>query len=149
MRTAVMTGILGCALASGAALHAQVSLSRAAYVERLSDNGETRSVVPATILRSGDTVILMVSWQADQSRNAFTVSSPIPKHLSFKASASDRQVVSIDGGKNWARLADLTVKDGTQTRRASAEDVTHLRWRIAANTAARGSGKITYSAIVR
>lgn len=149
MRKAVTIGILGCALASAAALQAQVQLSRAAYVERVSDNGATRSIAPATNLRSGDTVVLMVAWQAEQDRKAFTVSSPIPKHLSFKRSASDQQTVSIDGGQSWARLSDLTIEDSGRTRRASVEDVTHLRWRIPASVAARGSGKITYSAIVR
>lgn len=149
MRKAATIGIMGCALASAAALQAQVQLSRAAYVERISDNGATRSIAPATSLRAGDTVVLMVAWQAERDRKAFTVSSPIPKHLSFKRSASDQQVVSIDGGKNWARLADLTVTNGRHTRRASVEDVTHLRWRIPASVAARGSGKITYSAVVR
>ena len=149
MRKAVTIGILGWALASAAALQAQVQLSRAAYVERVSDNGATRSIAPANDLRSGDTVVLMVAWQAKQDRKAFTVSSPIPKHLSFKRSASDQQIVSIDGGQSWARLSDLTIEDGRRTRRASVEDVTHLRWRIPASVAARGSGKITYSAIVR
>ena len=47
--------------------------------------------------------------------------------------------------KRWGKLDDLRIGN----RIATPEDVTHVRWHVPANQAARGAGEITYSAIVR
>jgi hypothetical protein len=57
--------------------------------------------------------------------------------------------ISIDGGRSWGKLGMLMIRDTSGTRLASPEDVTHVRWRIPASVAARGTGTIAYSAIVR
>ena len=56
---------------------------------------------------------------------------------------------STDGGRNWGQLGIMRMRDRDGTRLASPEDVTHLRWRVADSEAARGSGRFTYSALVR
>lgn len=149
MRSAIILTMCASAVFGATAVKAQIELSRAAYVERLSDNGKIRSIEPATSLSRGDTVVLVVDWRSDGARKSFVVSSPIPKHLKFKSSSHDGQIVSIDNGRSWGRIGTLRVNDRFGSRRASVEDVTHLRWTIPSHQSANGSGKITYSAIVR
>ena len=146
-------GIFGAAIAMACAAPllagGTIELTRSVFHERIGDSGAGRTVVPARELRKGDNVILVVRWNSKERRQAFNVSAAIPSTLTYRASSVDDQTVSIDGGKSWGRLDALVVRDGAGKRFASPEDVTHLRWRIGAREAARGSGQLTYSAIVR
>ena len=111
----------------------------AIYRER-SDLGE-HVVEPATELRSGDKVVLLVRWRAAGDRDGFTVTTPVPPALAFQRGSSDAVEVSVDGGRNWARLDKL--------RGVRPDEVTHLRWKIGANQAAQRSGSFAYRAMVR
>ena len=84
--------------------------------------------------------MLVVEWRAG-SPSRFTVQSAVPRELAFQRAGSEAVEVSIDGGRSWGTLGEL--KAGT--RLASAEDVTHLRMKVAGAPA----GRMTYSAIVR
>lgn len=142
-------GLLAYGLASAAGAQSTPRLSQTMFVERLNASGTSREVEPAAQLRKGDRVILIVKWNSAAPGASFTVSSAVPKHLAYERSSLRVQTVSTDGGRNWGEIGALTVKDGTGTRLASVEDVTHLRWKVPAARAASGNGTITYSAIVR
>lgn len=139
---------LACTLAFAApimaAAPALVALDSAVYVERIMPN-KGRLLQPANALKRGDRVVYVVSWTRMGGQGGFTVTNPLPRKVYYQGSADGREEVSLDGGRSWGRLDALRVGD----RLATPEDVTHVRWRVAANEAARGSGQITYSAIVR
>ena len=140
--------IMGLALAASAttlAAQDRILLSRAVFVERQSGQDADRMVERANVFHPGETVILVVEWQTRERGNSFTVSSRIPAGLQYRASSSDAQTVSIDGGKNWGRIGSLRIGN----RLASVEDVTHLRWNVPKSQTISGRGKFTYSAIVR
>lgn len=139
MRIGLGLGSLVCLAASAALAEGSVDIERAVYVERAAEG--VRALEPATTLRKGDKVVLVVGWRADSSDRRFTVQSAVPRALAFQRAGNDAVEVSIDGGRNWGDLGEL--KAGT--RLASAEDVTHLRMRVAGAAA----GRMTYSAIVR
>lgn len=108
----------------------------AVYLERVAD-GE-RLIEPATQLQSGDRVVLLVRWRAGDDRDGFTVTTPVPKALAFRRGSSEAVEVSLDGGRSWIP------GDGLAGAR-----VTHLRWKVGAREASRGSGSFAYSATVR
>ncbi|ANY20540.1 hypothetical protein A6F68_02033 [Tsuneonella dongtanensis] len=127
-------------LGSGTAFaESAIDIDRSVYVERSSEG--VRALEPARTLRPGDKVVLVVEWRADSPERRFTVQSAVPRTLAFQRAGSDAVEVSIDGGRSWGDLG--TLKAGT--RLASAEDVTHLRMKVAGSP----SGRMTYSAIVR
>ncbi len=140
---------LACALALTAPVVATaasplVALDSAVYVERVVPQ-KGRMLQPASTLRRGDRVVYVVSWYRMGGQGGFTVTNPLPKKVYYQGSADGREEVSIDGGRSWGRLESMRVGN----RLATPEDVTHVRWRVPASEAARGSGQITYSAIVR
>ncbi len=83
-----------------------------------------------------------MKWQGSGSTQPFTLASRIPETLSYQRSGDDTVEVSIDGGRRWGRLAELR----RGKRAALPEEVTHLRWRVAARDS---SGIRSFSAIVR
>jgi hypothetical protein len=121
-----------------------VALDAAVFVERIKP-GAGRLLEPASRLKRGDRLVYVVSWQRMGGGGGFTVTNPLPRTVSFQRSAASDELVSVDGGKRWGKLEGLRIG----ARSATPEDVTHLRWRIAPTEAAKGTGRITYSAIVR
>ena len=143
MGRVLLGAALACLGASALAAQSAVEITRSVYVEK-RDERAGRTIEPAVALRRGDKVVLVVEWRASDSPRGFTVSSAVPRDLAFQRSGDAAQV-SIDGGRNWGSLESLRAGD----RRASPEDVTHLRWRVPADRVADGRGTLTYSAIVR
>lgn len=126
-----------------------VELSRSIFVERGGLGGAARTLETTREFRAGDTIVLMVRWTANAQNRGFVVSSPVPATLDYRNSSLLNQTVSVDGGRNWGRLASLRIIESGRIRTANPQDVTHLRWHISAREAARGSGQFTYSAIVK
>ncbi len=139
---------LVCALALAAPVIASaaplVALDSDVFIERFVPN-KGRLLQPASALKRGDRVVYIVSWTRMGGAGSFTVTNPLPRQVSFQGSADGREEVSVDGGRTWGKLESLRAG----SRLATAEDVTHVRWKVPASEAARGTGQITYSAIVR
>ena len=128
--------IASAASAAGSAL----SITRSVFIETRSDGD--LALEPATTLASGDKVVLVMQWNRPGAQHPFTLASRVPDELAFQRSGDASVEVSIDGGRRWGRLGELR----SGQRLASPEDVTHLRWRIAAGDDRRLR---SYSAIVR
>lgn len=148
MRTPLMLAVLFLAVPVMAS--ESVSVRSAVFIETAdsASQGKSRSITPASSLQRGDKIVLLVDWRAGRS-SAFTITSEVPRHLSFRESARPTQEVSVDGGKSWGQLGEVTLRDRFGRRAARPADVTHLRWRIHASEAALGRGNIAYSATVR
>ncbi len=124
-----------------------VALDSAVFVERMREDtrGIVRSLEQPVELRRGDRIIGVVTWYRLGGSGSFTVTNALPRGVYYQGSAADEEQVSVDGGSNWGRLGTLQIG----ARLASAEDVTHVRWRVPASSASRGQGRIAYSGIVR
>ena len=137
--------LAGCLCFAAPALAASlIALDSAVYVEKVAP-GKGRMLQPASQLQHGDRVIYVVSWTRMSGTGAFTVTNPLPRSVYYQGSADGSEEVSLDGGRSWGKLDHMHVG----SRMATPEDVTNVRWHVAASEAARGAGEITYSAIVR
>jgi hypothetical protein len=105
----------------------------------------TRSLLQADRLSRGDRIVTILSWHKQRGAGGFTVVNPLPPMVAYQRSAREDEEVSADGGRTWGRIGELTVGP----RQATPEDVTHVRWHVGPSQAARGQGRIAYSAIVR
>lgn len=134
------TALVALALPVTAAAQGAVQVNSAVFVERQDDR--SRTLEPAHLLSRGDRVVTVMTWKRDAGNGAFTLTNALPAHVYYQGSARDDEEVSIDGGRTWGRIGVLKIGN----RFATAEDVTHVRWRIFESAA---SGRIAYSAIVR
>jgi hypothetical protein len=139
-----LLALLGAVAAAPALANPGVALDSAVFVER-TEPGNVRNLEPASRLSRGDRVVTIVSWRRDAGNGGFTLINPLPRAVAYQASARDDEQVSVDGGRTWGRLGELRLGE----RFATAEDVTHLRWRVPAGQAAARVGRIAYSGIVR
>ena len=141
-------------LGSASLAHAApVSVANSVYVEREVSIGKGTSVrvlEPARIMRRGDRLVYVVSWRAPQARGEhLTITNPLPRTIAYERSAGGDEDVSIDGGCSWGKLATLRIRNGAVWRYATPQDVTHIRWNVSPQLALAGSGRLTWSGIVR
>jgi hypothetical protein len=153
MTTLVVAGATSAAMLPAAA-HAAgpVQFASDVFVERFqpAPGGRTARVLErADRLQAGDRVVFVVNWKASRE-GPFTVTNPLPRAIAFERTADGAEDVSVDGGRSWGPLEALSVRgsDG-RMRRALAEDVTHLRWRVPGPLAMLGTGQMTYRGVVR
>ena len=125
----------------------QVAIDSAVFVERtrVRDGEPVRSLEPAAKLVRGDRVVTVVNWYRLGGSGGFTVTNALPAGLAYQQSADPSEEVSVDGGHAWGRLGQLRLGD----RVATAEDVTHVRWRVSPARALAGAGRIAYAGFVR
>ncbi|MGB3167065.1 MAG: hypothetical protein WBA68_09860 [Alteraurantiacibacter sp.] len=123
-----------------------------AVVETVDANGakQVELVEPDTIV-PGDRLVFgtnYVNSGAEPIEN-FRMTNPLPAPVRLAPDADADLVVSVDGGKSWGRLAELTAagEDGT-VRPAEHRDVTHIRWTLAV-VEPGASGRLEYPAIIR
>jgi hypothetical protein len=59
--------------------------------------------------------------------------------------AAQGAIVSVDGGNRWGRLDQLWMPTPLGgVRRATIEDVTHVRWRLTQQIAPGAAGRVSY-----
>lgn len=124
-----------------------VEVANRVFVERPAAAG-ARVLEPARTLRRGDKLVYVVSWKAPQAER-FTITNPLPRTVAYQRGGSGAEEVSVDGGRSWGLLEALRVRDGGRWRSATPEDVTHIRWQVPAQLAMAGSGRMSWSGIVR
>lgn len=108
--------------------------------------------VPAKTVVPGGEVIYEISYDNTGKAPAtdVAINNPLPPELALvEVEGTPVTDVSVDGGKSFGKLAELTVtgKDG-KARAAQTADVTHLRW-IVARVEPGAKGKVTFRARVR
>ena len=115
------------------------------------DGTTATKLEPATRVAPGGVVVYEISYLngGSQAANDVAIDNPLPKELRYLDASVEPSAVSVDGGKRFAPLAELTVSgaDGAP-RPAQAADVTNLRWTIA-SIAPKGSGKVSFRAQVK
>ncbi|HOY77463.1 MAG TPA: hypothetical protein PLN33_06630 [Hyphomonadaceae bacterium] len=107
------------------------------------------SLVDPTSVAPGDVVVIRIAYHntSDAPVGDIVISNPVPEHLTFLTVREGVGMVSVDGGKTYGALVDLTIKDGVDTRRpATTADVTHVRWRFDQPLAPGAQGAVAFAA---
>ena len=129
MRRIVLTVAAVAALA--APLHARDVAVRSVIYQELRTQAE-RTITATSELRRGDRVVTLLDWSSAENVPV-TMTTAVPRDLSFLDASADALEVSTDGGRSWYPA------DANRPGR-----VTHFRWQ-----ATPGRGRMTYSAVVR
>jgi uncharacterized repeat protein (TIGR01451 family) len=118
----------------------------------VSETGEsTTKLVEPKIIVPGDRLIFGTDYSNSSSKavDNFVVTNPLPAPVRLAPDADPELTVSVDGGKSWGKLANLSVKgeDGS-SRTAAHADVTHVRW-VLSVVEPGAKGRLEYPAIIR
>jgi hypothetical protein len=118
-------------------------------------------VDPATVkVVPGDRLVFVNNYYnlSGEAVTGFVVNNPVHPAVSLEAVEEPWAMVSVDGGKTFAPLAQLTISetvvgdDGVATtseRPAQPRDVTHIRWTFAEPIPAGKAGKISFRGVVK
>ena len=154
MRTGLF--LLLAALMPGPALAAnQVALDNHVFVERVSTDTEGKQRIlleEPKVVVPGDRLVFVLNYRnaGAQPADKFVVTNPMPSAVRFADAGDTRPFVSVDGGKQWGLLSDLSVPmAGGERRAAQPADVTHIRWAFQKPIPVGGTGKLMFRGIVK
>jgi uncharacterized repeat protein (TIGR01451 family) len=141
-----------CAVpAAAAAQERPIRLQSDVKLVRQAQQGEAPELVAPEGVVPGDMLVFTTSYRNEGASavSNFVIVNPVPSDLVLTDEAAAATEVSVDGGKQWGRLADLKIvnEDGEE-RPATIEDVTHMRW-LFASVAPSATGEVKFSARVR
>jgi uncharacterized repeat protein (TIGR01451 family) len=132
-----------------------VQLTSQVFVERIVADASGRKTVmldQPSLVTPGDKLVFVLRYRnaGPKPSDNFVVTNPMPSAVAFQDAPGSTPSVSVDGGKNWGLLAELTIagQDG-RLRPARADDVTHVRWKLAEPLGVGAGGKLTFRGIVR
>jgi len=154
MRTLLF--LLLAALMPGQALAAnQVALDNHVFVERVSTDAQGKQRIlleEPKVVVPGDRLVFVLNYRnaGAQPADKFVITNPLPAAVRFADAGDTRPQVSVDGGKQWGLLADLSIPmtDGTR-RAAQPADVTHIRWAFQNPIPVGGTGKLMFRGVVK
>lgn len=149
-----------------------VQITSEIKIERTQTDSRGRETVVLTDPNAGpvvpgDSVIIVNSYQnvGNEPATNFISVNPVNPNLAFVSVAEEWAELSVDGGKTWGKLNELTVpsdpaeQQNAQTpaaspplvinRPASPGDVTHIRWSFPEPIAPRAKGTLSFRAVVR
>ena len=151
----IVAMLLTSLTATAAMAASPVQLSSQIFVEKQqkrADGTMAVTLVAPKLIVPGDQLVFVVRYKnvGAQPANGFTVTNPLPKADAFSGTSDGNEIVSVDGGKSWGRLSQLSIKkaDG-YVRPALRTDVTHLKWNMNQTLTAGAEGKLIFRGVVR
>lgn len=154
MRTALFL-LLATLMPAQALAANQVALDNAVFVERVSTDAEGKQKIlleEPKVVVPGDRLVFVLNYRnaGAQPADKFVITNPMPSAVRFADAGDTRPLVSVDGGKQWGLLSDLSVPmtDGSR-RAAQAADVTHIRWAFQNPIPVGGTGKLMFRGVVK
>jgi len=154
MRKALFLLIAALAPAQAFAAN-QVALDNNVFVERVTTDaaGKQRVLLEEPkVVVPGDRLVFVLNYRNAGAPPAdkFVITNPMPSAVRFAGAGDTPPLVSVDGGKMWGQLADLTVPMADGTRRpAQPADVTHVRWAFQKPIPAGATGKLIFRGVVK
>lgn len=145
------------ALQAAANPQADIKIDSSIKVERteITETGESVTTLldPATVeVIPGDRLLFTNSYRniGQNAVTGFVVNNPVHDAVTFVEVLEDWALVSVDGGRNFGKLAELSVAEATTDMRpAMASDVTHIRWIMPSPIAPGASGELRFRGIVK
>ena len=154
--------LIFAATALSLALHGPASaLSAKQKVEKeitvTSDAGvETTQRVPAALVTPGEKVVYTIDFINDSAAPAtdLVLAMPVPNDIRYLEGSAERDgaivTFSTDGGTTFAaRNALVLPAVGGGTRTATANDITHVQWKIAGPVAVGGTDSVAFKGRLR
>jgi uncharacterized repeat protein (TIGR01451 family) len=101
-----------------------------------ADGSKQTTLVPAALVPPGGEVVYTVKFEnvGKQAATDVVVTNPVPEHMRYVANSAGGPGTeikySVDGGKTFGAPGSLQVAAEGGTRAATADDYTHLQFRL-------------------
>jgi uncharacterized repeat protein (TIGR01451 family) len=128
-------------------------------VEVVDEKGKKEiKQVPAVTAVPGTELIYLITYRnvGDKPLEHVVIHNPLASDLTYKDHSAQGEgasvLVSVDGGKEYGELANLTIPIPTQegeVRPAKASDVTHLQFKLAKKVQPAETGTVTFRTILK
>lgn len=147
--TSILTSV------SASALTAKQVVEKETVVQ-MPDGTESITRGPAELVVPGERVVYTLNYTNDDTAPAtdLVLTMPVPteiKYMDGSASTAGAKVVySADGGQSFANRSGLRVVgiDGN-SRTATSEDITHIRWTVAGPLEVGETGTLFYKGVLK
>jgi len=120
-----------------------------------SNGNESTELVDADTVVPGERVIYTTSFRntgAEAAENV-VITNPISDSLEYVLGSAFGPGMtlefSVDGGASFADASTLEVTDNGETRAATPDDYTHVRWRMTDDLAPGAQGVVRFAAILK
>lgn len=140
------TGISANALTATQKVEKEVTIQQA-------DGTSATKLVSAAEVTPGEKIVYTVAYTNDSAEAAtdIVLAMPVPSDVRFLEGTADREGAivrySADGGTTFVERDALVLPAvGGGTRAASADDITHIQWRIAGPVPAGSKDEILFKA---
>ena len=145
-------------LASGIAssqgtLEVQTTVQKEAVMTN-EDGEQVTELVPAETVVPGERVIYTITFRntGEDPADDVVITNPISEELTYVLGSAfgpgmDLQF-SVDG-QSFAAADELTVVEDGETRLATPEDYTHIRWVMQSDLSAGAQGTVRFSALLK
>lgn len=154
MRPALLF-LLAAALPAPAFATNHVALDNHVFVERVSTDAEGKQRIlleEPKVVVPGDRLVFVLNYRnaGVQPADKFVITNPMPAAVRFADAGDAPSLVSVDGGKQWGQLGELSIAMADGTRRAAQPaDVTHVRWAFQKPIPAGAAGKLMFRGVVK
>ena len=118
------------------------------------DGTETRLRKPATTVAPGERVVYTLAFTNDEAEAAtnLVLTMPVPAEVTYIDGSADKpgavMTVSTDGGNSFTPRGAATVMEGGAPVRATAADITHIRWTVAGPVAPGESDTLAFKGVL-
>ena len=147
-----LSAVLLASGVSASALTATQKVEKEIIVQQ-ADGTQVTELVSAAEVTPGQKIVYTVAYtnDSDEAATDIVLAMPVPSDVRFLEGTADREgaVVrySVDGGSSFIERDSLVLPAvGGGTRAASADDITHIQWRIAGPVPVGAKDKIVFKA---
>lgn len=118
------------------------------------DGAEERRMVAAETVVPGEQVFYTITFRnvGDAPAENVVITNPIAAELTYvDGSAFGPGMAvefSVDGGVTFAPAGELTVSEDGEVRAATADDFTHIRWRLGSELDTGSQGTARFAAVL-
>jgi uncharacterized repeat protein (TIGR01451 family) len=155
-RITIAAAVSAAALSTAAIASGPLQITSKVLAEtkvRAADGSTSLVLGPVKKVGPGDGVVFVLAYRntGAQPIGNVVLDNPVPQGIAYRgpSGTSPAPEVSVDG-KTYGPLASLDVRTPTGARRAAApNDVTHVRWRLAAPLTAGAQGQLAFKAVLK
>ncbi|MDJ0757775.1 MAG: hypothetical protein QNJ19_00165 [Woeseiaceae bacterium] len=139
----------GIAMSQGT-LEVQTTVQKEAVTTN-EDGERIKELIPAETVVPGERVVYTITFRntGEEPADDVIITNPISEELTYVQGSAFGPGMELQfsvDGQSFGAAEDLTVEEDGETRTATPEDYTHIRWVMQSDLSAGAQGTVRFSA---